>query len=200
MAIGELLLAPGLLWPVTRPVFRWLALLFHIFIIAALGPLGHNWNTIVIPWNLVMLLLVWFSFHPNENTAIHLKKNWLVIIIAWLLPALNMFGLYPASLSWEMYTNTQDEITLYNENPMPPYPALEQVWQKHAFDAGSKLLLDDWAMDEMQVPPVKFQFLYPVLKNKLCRSTVHPSQTGLWLLQVKRWDKTDSRLEKRPCQ
>ncbi|MBL7797450.1 MAG: hypothetical protein JNJ90_13225, partial [Saprospiraceae bacterium] len=62
VALAELLLAPGLLWGKSRPVFRWLAIGFHAFIILALSPLGLDWNLVVIPWNVAMAGMVWVLF------------------------------------------------------------------------------------------------------------------------------------------
>src|SRR5215217_6649382 len=50
-----------------RNVAVMLALSMHIFILFSLGPLGHDWNTVVWPWNAAMMVFVVTLFWRTEN-------------------------------------------------------------------------------------------------------------------------------------
>ena len=241
VAVAELLLAPRLLWRVTRSVFRWLAVGFHLFIVAALSPLGLDWNAVVIPWNVAMAGMVWVlfagetrSFAPQrrgifnltQETSLRLRvsavKNRLcvsavkklfgvsavkkhlcvsvvILALAWLFPVLNIVRLWPEPLAWKMYSNTQPEAGFFSENG-PPCPGLQAVWNKHAYDAGAKLLFDDWAFDDLHVPAYNSPHTHQRLAQYLCRCAARPEGSGWWRLTVHRWDRSGEKFEKNPCE
>jgi len=223
-AAAELLLAPGLLWPPTRPVFRWLAVAFHVFIIAALCPLGLDWNAVVIPWNVAMAGMVWMcgAAAPKSGWTTEMQRlggsdfsskttlrrcaaalrgtgvSAVLLALAWLFPALNIAHLWPEPLAWKMYSNTQPEAGFFSENG-PPCPGLQAVWNKHAYDAGTKLLFDDWAFDNLQVPAYNSPHTHRQLAQYLCRCTPRPEEAGWWRLTVQRWNRSGEKLEKIRC-
>jgi hypothetical protein len=56
-----------LLWfPKTRRIAFTLAILTHAFALLFLGPLGHNYNWVVWPWNLAMIALVLSQFAKGK--------------------------------------------------------------------------------------------------------------------------------------
>lgn len=69
-----------------------LLMLMHAFILTCLGPLGHNWNSVVWPWNLAMLILNFLLFYEEQNFPINdvFKKNYLAGFISVLF-----FGIAP---------------------------------------------------------------------------------------------------------
>ncbi|MCK6692714.1 MAG: hypothetical protein L6Q97_11505 [Thermoanaerobaculia bacterium] len=291
VALAELLFAPGLLWSATRPLFRWLVPAFHLFIITALSPLGLDWNTVVIPWNVAMGGMVWVIFGPTpspspqgegglislytsylklgwkEESEIkppssegerglitshssypklggkeersypklggkeersylklggkeersYLKLGWKeeseskppspwgeglgvgLLALAWLMPVFNIFHLWPEPLSWKMYSNTQTEATYFRESATGRGGPLQQVWDKHAYDRGRKLLLDDWAFEELHVPAWNNRHTFIQLARYLCVQNKQPDSSGLLLLSVDRWDRSAEKWETIPC-
>ncbi|MBK9336961.1 MAG: hypothetical protein IPM98_10380 [Lewinellaceae bacterium] len=210
VAAGELLLAPGLLWGVSRPVFRWLAVGFHLVIIAALSPWGLDWNAVVIPWNIAMAAMVWVLFskktpdtdgrvpHPGGRTRLLFLGKSTLFALAWLMPLFNIVHCWDEPLSWKMYSNTQTEAGFYIENGMP-CPDLQVVWEQHAFDAGTQLLFDDWAFADLHVPAYNSPRTHQRLAQYLCPCASAPVQAGLWQLTVQRWDRTGEIRKKIPC-
>ena len=244
VALVELLFAPGLLWRVSRPAFRWIVPAFHLFIIVALSPLGLDWNTVVIPWNVAMGGMVWVLFGPTPilptkvrdrlspkgeggliagNLEPVLIKDDLILrnlaprnaikppsplgeglgvgllALAWLLPAFNIFHLWPEPLSWKMYSNTQTEATFYCNRMADISVEWEQLWDKHGFDGRRKLLLDDWAFDELHVPVYNCRRTFLQTARYLCEKSIHCDTSGLMLLTVNRWDKSAEKWETIPC-
>jgi hypothetical protein len=45
-----------------RGIVMWAVLILHVMAVLFLGPLGHNYNWVVWPWNLAMIALVWVLF------------------------------------------------------------------------------------------------------------------------------------------
>lgn len=223
VALAELLFAPGLLWHISRPFFRWIVPAFHVFIIFALSPLGLDWNTVVIPWNLAMGGMVWalsgpdatILFSPRRHRDTEKRFMWdsrqnimpfILLLLAWFMPLLNLFHRWPGPLSWTMYTNTQTEATFFREvnnqqveavDPSERY--VQHIWEKYAYDNGRKLLLDDWAFEEIQVPAFNSRFAFIRLAHYLCPHKHSTGDTGLLLLSVERWDKSAEKWETVPC-
>lgn len=84
------------------------AAFMHIFALINLGPLGHNWNHIVWPWNFSMMLMVFIVFTKNEKDFREFfKKDFLIItsfLLFFIIPVLNFKGLYDNHLSFSLYS------------------------------------------------------------------------------------------------
>ena len=204
VAVAEFLFGVGLLWRQSRRLFRWLVVAFHLFILAALSPLGLHWNTIVIPWNLAMAAMVWLLFEAREMSAVWLMgkktgKNRLVfgtiLALAWCMPALNILHCWDEPLSWKMYSNTQTEASFQGV----PCPGATAIWQRYAFDDGRKLLLDDWSMEELHVPVYNDRGVFRRIAHYLCQCADQPDSAGLYLLTVQRWNRSAESWEIIPC-
>ena len=207
IALAELLFAIGLLWQASRPVFRWLVPGFHLFIALALSPIGLDWNAVVIPWNLAMAALVIMLF-GSENLKIHLVPKmlkqpvWALLAIplclAWIMPVFNIFHLWDEALSWKMYSNTQTEASFYYQSK-PEEPTLKAVWEHHAYDKGTTILLDDWAMKNLHVPAYNSRRTHLQIARYLCGYSSNSAKSGLLLLKVERWDRSAERWEQISC-
>jgi len=203
VALVEFLFGPGLLWKTSRPVFRWVIVAFHLFIITALSPLGLDWNTVVIPWNLAMAGMVWTLSGSTASpfpvgSQLNFSKIWplvLVMWLAWVMPALNIIHCWDEPLSWKMYSNTQQEASFCGK----PCPEITGIWKQYAYDNGSKLLLDDWAMAELHVPVYNSARAFRRIAHYLCHCTLQPDSAGVHLLKVERWKRTSESWEIIPC-
>ena len=72
------------------------AIAVHLSALIFLGPLGHQHNWIVWPWNLVMPVLVFILFPPKppgDAWAALRRCGWSAFVVAlfWLLPVLSFF-------------------------------------------------------------------------------------------------------------
>ncbi|MCB0531227.1 MAG: hypothetical protein KDD14_03445 [Saprospiraceae bacterium] len=206
VAAVEFIFAPGLLWAKTRPVFRWLVVGFHLFIALAISPLGLNWNTIVIPWNLSMAGMVWLLFDPKMQITVEhyfeLNRSritsGMVLLLAWVFPALNIFHVWDEALSWKMYSNTQTEASFYARIPINcGYTGMNL--DPLTYDQGRKLLLDDWAIKELHVPAYNNRRTQQQLARYLCNCIPNPDSAGLLILTVDRWDYQARHWEEIPC-
>lgn len=199
LACAEMTFAVGLLWKKMLPYYRWVVIGFHGVIILFL--LKLEWNPVVIPWNMTMAATVWVLNPTPENSGERRKTGltWSgVVAIVWLAPALNILQLWPYNLSWQLYTNLQPEATLYSDSRLS-CNSLSGIWEKHAFDNSTKLLLDDWAMDELKVPMYSSDGTISKMGKYLCRCVSNPDGAGIYILRVHRWDKSAEEMKKIPC-
>ena len=132
---GSALLAGGYAVPVVEAVigiglltrrFRRLAvmgaLLMHAFVMLCIGPLGHDHNTVVWPWNFAMvafvLILFWRApddttpstiLDPGRNFSTGFAFRAAVLILFAFMPLFNFFGLWASYLSSGLYTGTSKQ-------------------------------------------------------------------------------------------
>jgi hypothetical protein len=207
LAAFELLLGPGLLYRKTRRFAAVSACVFHLFIAVALSPYGLDWNAVVIPWNagMAFLLALFFKKQTDEKTnafprrLLDIRQPAIValFVAVWLAPALSLAGFWPDALSWNLYTNTQAEVTFYSKSIYCD-SKLETFRKENSFD-GDKMLLDDWANSELKIPLFSDTRVFRQLGRYLCRCAESPDSAGLYILRVRPWDKNAETLEKIPC-
>jgi hypothetical protein len=97
-----------------------------------------------------------------------------------------------------MYSNTQTEAGFYLENGVP-CPGMRVIWNEHAYDAGTKLLFDDWAFANLHVPAYNSPRTHQRLAQYLCHCAAAPEQAGLWRFTVQRWNRAGEHVQKIPC-
>ncbi len=202
VAAAEALLGIGLLWPRSRQCACYSAVAFHLFIAMALSPWGLNWNAVVIPWNVAMAGMVWVSFRAcGEVGSLHgsTLAQKAVVVLVWLMPALNSLNVWPEALSWKMYSNTQPEVGFFTARKEAFCPALRSLWEQYAWAEGRRLLFDDWAMADLHVPMFNHPRTHRQLAQYLCRCTEKPDEAGLWRMRVTAWDRHKERWEEMPC-
>lgn len=144
-----------------------LIILMHLFILFIIGPLGHNYNPVVWPWNITMIFLVLMLFYNEKNISIDdirtmFRYNFIkfIFLIFCIAPQLNLFNLWDSYLSHNLYSgNTSKGIIEMSESAKNSLP---QAIQKNVFPTGeNKFSLDIkyWCMQEKGVPA------YPEKRN-----------------------------------
>jgi hypothetical protein len=127
-----------------------------------MGPFGNNYNGVVWPWNLIMIVLALFLFSGKTNerffSVSHLFKLpvfYFVMILFWILPVFNLAGKWETYLSFSLYSgNNHSAKILLNDkayNQLPPYV-------KHfVYYQGGQYVLypKEWCLTELKTP------LYP---------------------------------------
>lgn len=145
----------------------------HLFAVLFLGPLGHNYNWVVWPWNLAMiaLALVLFPTRPHSHDASpSLRASWKALLQSrlalavtmpfMLLPGLSFFGKWDSSLSFALYSESTatanifvtqafvDRLPPELRKHVVPFPDFDPVAQgPFLFNPGP------WGLEEMHVPP-----------------------------------------------
>lgn len=205
IAVLEMSFAVGLLWKKTRPYFRWIAIGLHVIIIAFL--LKLDWNRVVIPWNLAMAGMVWVLYPtPVADAPVNAvagkngnRAQALVIGLVWIAPLFYHVQCWPQALSWQLYSNTQPETTFFSKTRVTysSIPA-EIVWETYAFDNRSKMLLDDWANGELEVPMFASGRTNRQLGRYLC-DCLNSDSAGVIILTVNPWNKAAEKMNTIPC-
>jgi hypothetical protein len=142
----------------------------HAVALLLLGPLGHNYNLVVWPWNLTMIALVFVLFwHAEaEGTWRALRGSRPAMLIALcvsLLPALSYSGWWDAYFSFAIYSGnaatanfiiTPGLVARLPESLRPfAHPLREDVVKANPALTGlSVFYAQSWAQQETGVPPI----------------------------------------------
>ena len=97
------------------------AILMHAFILFTIGPWGHDWNPVVWPWNVAMVVFVSILFWgaPDNPSFLAVVKpggsvfRAVVLILFAFMPMLNFFGLWDSYLSASLYSGSTEEGFVY---------------------------------------------------------------------------------------
>jgi hypothetical protein len=206
-AFFEISLGIGLLIPKTRSNFKFIAVFFHVFIMLVLSPLGHNWNTLVLPWNVAMIGLIFLCFETKKNgtepifsfKTLKLNASSCVLKLAWIGPLLSLFSLFPRDFTWRMYSGTHSEMTFYFQEES----LLEKlkIPQEKVFGKNSlKITLEDWLNDQTGVLPPDSEAYYRNLGRYLCQFVTDKSGSGILILNTDMWDKSKESIREMPCE
>ena len=195
----ELLLGLGLYWSKTRKWTAYLAVLFHLFILGSLGPLGHHWNEVVWPWNLLHIFLLYLLFIRTAEEKITFFAswqgklgNWGILLLFGIAPILNFWQLWPEQLSFKMYAGTNPEgIFYYYEQDFPNLPpkVASQHLRLTENDRRRNLILDEWIFTELRVGPFASPRRLKQAGKALCQCLEKPEKGGFEILYVSPWNR-----------
>ena len=136
------------------------AALMHAGVLFLLGPLGHDYNLVVWPWNLTMplLLYVLFSDRPKGRTWRNLRQSkpaFAAVLLIVGLPVLSFFGLWDSSMSFRLYSGNTARCDLLVSASLAR--RLPEWLRKYVVTSpGGRREIDilSWALGEVGVPPL----------------------------------------------
>ena len=161
--VFEILTGLGLLFKRTRHIAIVFALLTHLTILVLLGPVkGTISNTVIWPWNFVMMVLVVITFYNHKRFSlaginkIGLRIPGMVIgALLTIAPILFYFGLWDRYLSFSLYAGQQKRV-LVRVDPKAiehvPAEMIPFLFDPKAPDGHRILSPSGWSMGEMNVP------------------------------------------------
>jgi hypothetical protein len=139
----------------------------HIFVVFMLSPLFHNWNYVVIPWNigLASILYVLYLKPVKINISNYDFKllRYIIIIFFWICPALWYIGLWPFNLSFQLYSGYHSSTYLYADNGYK-----KEIEQYYIVKYGVPLYVSDHSLRS--------------IKNKIVRK--HPNITLMHIYKL----------------
>lgn len=164
-----------------------LALFMHAFILFSLGPFGHEWNSIVWPWNTAMMAFVILLFWRVQNFSIKdimIPKTSLlhavILILVFVMPVFSFFGLWDSYLSASLYSgNTKSGILYVSEDIQKelsstiPSVALKSYGEDNVVDVSG------WSIEELNVPPYPETRIYKNVAEHVCSFADRPTEVFL---------------------
>jgi hypothetical protein len=165
-----------------------LALGMHVFILLCIGPFGHDWNTVVWPWNVAMMAFVVILFWRVEGFSARRVLipetspfHGLVLLLFGIMPLFSFFGLWDSYLSASLYSGNNKSATIYVSEAVKnrltetiPAPAL-----KSQPDGTNVVSITDWSFEELNVFPYPESRIFKNVTKAVCAYAEEPSEVKL---------------------
>lgn len=193
----EILIAFFILIPAFRRIGIVAGVAMHVFTVFILGPLGHNWNSVVWVWNVELLILLFLLFGKEIPTfrasLTELKTGRAAIVFTFFMGIAPVFwysGYYPHALSYHLYSGYNPQVNFWFDKEtsvrmytMPDGKSdidfskvnkriMDSKWVDFTFydveRDESFIMADHYAMQELNVPIFAEEFYFRILGKKLC--------------------------------
>jgi len=177
LALFEIALGLGLIFLKNKKLVLIAIALMHLFLILILGPTGLNYNSIVWPWNLVMIFYMLLFLKKERELFIPLfffKKSITILFIffIWILPATHFFGFWDSYLSYKLYAgNTKKAIICLkledSTSNLKKYKSKNKQFIPCSDKNNDLIYINNWALKELNVPIYPETRVFKCLKDKL---------------------------------
>lgn len=177
----------GLLTSKLRNLAILLAVAMCTFVLWTIGPWGHNWNSVVWPWNLTMVALVFVLFIRTKNVPLFQMlwvRNYVfhkvILVVFGLLPLFYFFNFWDSYPSWSLYSGTINESVIKMsarvKNRLPPHI---QSLVHEGPESEYVLVISDWSYDELNVPPYPETRIFKNIAWHICPLASDPREITL---------------------
>jgi hypothetical protein len=151
--------ALGLLFLKNKRIFAGILIGMHFFILVLLSPVGINYNQIIWPWNVAMIIFLYLLYFYNSFRGFSIYQNFngfhkLHLVYLIILPAFCFIGYYDNYLSFNLYSGGLKSMNIcFLDNEIPDgYSRF--LSKKSRFCKEQKSIeINDWALKELNVVP-----------------------------------------------
>ncbi len=174
----EIVLGLALLVPKVRKIAVCVAIVVHLLILLYLSPMGIDHNSVVYPWNIAMVFFVVFLFWNNNNEMLSSLNNVrrytlmvFVLALAWIAPALNLFGYWDHYLSFSLYSYKPSRYYIaIDESEVSKIDKryLNYTAKIKGMQGGVLIDTDKWAYAELNVPFYPETRVFKKLSRNFC--------------------------------
>lgn len=196
----ELLIGLALFWRKTQKVAVIAVAALHTSILLLLIKYDA-WNTVVYPWNIAMIVLVVLLFWQSQQSIVEQKTKrpaiWVLVLFGFA-PILDFGGYWMHELSFGMYSGISLEGQLYFDDYAADDCVPEVFWADdllYQSKEESALSLDDWAMENLNVPPISTPYAFRTAAKEFCTCLdKHHWKGGLELEYTSRWSQNKRKI------
>lgn len=171
----EIICGIGLLFRKTQKTSMYLLVFMHAFILLMLGPIGHNSNLVIWPWNISFAIILVLLFQPETDFSItsffSTKKKFyksFIVILFGILPALSFFNLWPMYFSSALYSSNKVKSEIFMPEILKSQLS-EQV-QSKINDQTNGLILNVWTQNELNVASYPNDQVHKKTFESLCNA------------------------------
>ena len=158
----------------------------HLFILIVLGPLGHNYNRVVWPWNVMMMGLLALLYFRAEPACVRWSfatpiLAGIVSLVVLLLPCARLVCDYPAYLSWDLYSGRvwkgNLEFALEERDTLPE----DLTSQAEIVDGKGIVSLGKYVEQHLGAPPWPERWAFTEIARSICVRAGSPGSLRLLL-------------------
>ena len=140
-----------------------LIIIMHILLLLVLGPLGMNFNSIIWPWNVLMIVFA-ALFLKDRCSDYKLKQfgnaSFIILgIVIVILPVFSFFGKHSPLMSFSLYSGGTDFLYAYSPHTKTDFKTL-------TYKGKEFISVFDWSMEELNVPMVPYPPVFKEFKNR----------------------------------
>ncbi len=166
------------------------AILMHGFILFSLGPLGHNWNSVVWPWNIAMMLFDLVLFWKTTDVSfkdILWTRNFtfqrVVLVLFLIMPMFSFLNLWDSYLSSALYSgNTNNARIFISDSVKQKLPSEVQTHVIQTITGENELDFYMWSFEELNVPAYPETRVYKDIARDICSFATHEDEVRLVVL------------------
>jgi len=150
-----------------------LLVLMHVFILAVISPWGINYNHVVYPWNMQMIVFLLLFYNKNIDILNLIKPlkpslNYITLIAWIILPALNFMSYWDYFFSSSLYSGRIDSCYIRIKNPPADF-ILSKFYEpiKPTDSINTKtIVIQNWAMQEFNTPSCPQARVYKKIRKQ----------------------------------
>jgi hypothetical protein len=192
--IAEMAMGIGLLWPRLRTISILLVVGMHAAVLYCLGPFGHNWNSVVWPWNVALMLITIVLFGNTPTVGVRpivwpgrSVLQWLALLLFGVMPAFSFVEHWDAYLSASLYSGTTIEGRIaVTEEGYRSLPREIRKWMIETSPGRFELDLFSWSMDELNVPDYSAERVYRKIAASIA-ARINPADLELVIQHQPHW-------------
>jgi hypothetical protein len=192
--VAETAMGIGLLWPRFRTISILLVVGMHTAVLCCLGPFGHNWNSVVWPWNVALVLITIVLFGKTSDVGVlaivwpgRCPLHWLALLLFGVMPAFNFNERWDAYLSASLYSgNTIDARVAVTQEGYLSLPPEIRRWMVETTSGRFELDSFNWAMDELNVPEYPAERVYRKIAASIA-ARINPADLELVIQHQPHW-------------
>lgn len=170
----------GFFFTKTRKLAFLLVVVMHLFILFSVHTKNDVSNSIIIPWNIAMIVFSYLCFYKNQE-QIRLANLWkeqagkfktILMLLSLLLPILYFWGFWDHYLSYNLYSGKGKSFCVAVKDDA--FYKLNLDFDNKACanipKMGNKnvLNLNYWAFKELNVPIPPQKRVYKIIGEKIC--------------------------------
>ncbi|WP_019037000.1 hypothetical protein [Psychroflexus tropicus] len=138
-------------------------IVMHFLLLFALGPFGTNFNSIIWPWNVLMIVFaaLFLEDRCSDYKLNHFRNVSFIIlgIVIVILPVFSFFGKHSPLMSFSLYSGGTDFLYAYSPTTQPDFKTLTYKGKEY-------ISVFDWSMKELNVPMVPYLPVFEEFKTR----------------------------------
>jgi hypothetical protein len=165
----------GLLFSKTRNIAVWVAISIQLFLFYALSPMGNDWNHVILPYNVAMMLFCYLLFYDSKFQIkdIFWSKTFrfhqITLILFTILPLLSFAGFYDRMQSFNIYSGKAWYAKIYvTEKLVDRLPDGVKRYVYRPADGDPYIETTYWSIDALDVAPYSEKRVYNHMYTYIC--------------------------------
>ena len=139
----------------------------HLLIIYNLVFGNHNFDLVVLPWNIAMMIMSGMLFWNRDFSIFSFREGFVTKAVVFglvlILPSLHFFGMWKAYMSFALFSGKETRAFLYVDEDLKSRFLPETI---EKFDQENRIYLQSLSYSELRVPtPTEKEMFIEVFKS-----------------------------------